>query len=259
LVVLHDASSRFTSGIPLVRALAARAKSVVAPSRFIARDFTDTVGGAENEIQVIENGVEEELFLGVPQIDDSPMPLLLSAGRLVPEKGAHLLIKAVSILATKGTSVRLAIAGAGPELAMLKHLASELKVFDLIDFLGWLPRAALANAFAKATVVIVPSIEQEPFGLIAAEAAMAGRPVIAARVGALPEIVEDQRTGILFEPDNSLDLANAIQRVLGSPGLAAQLGATARSRAQDRYMLSSMVDRYESLYARLINEYPCRP
>jgi glycogen synthase len=252
LVVLHEASDRFVSGIHLIKALAFHSQSIIAPSRFIAEKFTKMTGGSEAKFQIIDNGVDED-YLTIPNIDDSLTPRLLFAGRLVPEKGVHLLIEAVSILARKGKPIRLTIAGAGPDLAVLKEMASQLEVIDAIDYVGWLHQAALGDAFAHATAVVVPSIGAEPFGLIAAEAAMAGRPVIASRIGALAEIIEDQETGLLFEPENSLDLVKTIERLIAAPDLGARLGAAARSRARERYPLSKMVDKYEHLYARLVN------
>lgn len=252
VIALHHACDRFRSAIPLAEALAARAQSVVAPSQFLAENFKRTVRGTDDKVQVILNGVDEDFGSIIPKIDDRAAPLFLFAGRLAPEKGADLLVDAASNLSARGIPVRFAIAGAGPELAWLKDKASKSNVMHLFDYVGWLGRAALARAFVEATAVIVPSIGPEAFGLIAAEAAMAGRPVIAARSGALPEIVEDRKTGLLFESGNALDLTNAMARLIAEPDRGARLGAAARLRAQERFGLSGMVDRYEHLYARLV-------
>jgi len=259
LIVLHEASDYFMRSAPLIRKLALRTDSIVAPSKFVADKFVNFLVGLESKMRIINNGVSEEFYLSVPDIGAGSMRRLLFAGRLVPEKGIGSLLEAVSILAARGSPIRLTIAGAGPDLAGLKDKALQLRIGGIVDFVGLLSRVVLAGAVANASAVVVPSIGPEPFGLIAAEAALAGRPVIAARNGALPEIVDDLRTGLMFEPGNALDMANAIERVVVSPDLAARLGAAARSRALERYTLSSMVDKYEHLYASLVRPDQDKP
>ena len=101
----------------------------------------------------------------------------------------------------------------------------------------------------EATFVVMPSRWEEAFGLVALEAALMERPVIATRVGGLPEIVVDGVTGILVEKENSEELASAISRLLKNPEEAIKMGRAARVRAEAMFTLEHHIDAYESLYS----------
>ena len=103
-----------------------------------------------------------------------------------------------------------------------------------------------------ATIVVMPSRWQEPFGLVALEAALMARPIVATRVGGLPEVVAHERTGFLVEPENSRALAEAITFLLEHPGTAKQMGHTARDRAQKEFNWQKHVDAFDALYRELI-------
>jgi glycosyltransferase involved in cell wall biosynthesis len=112
------------------------------------------------------------------------------------------------------------------------------------------PRAAVADLINRATVVVVPS-RRESFGLVAVEAALLERPVVAARVGGLPEIVVHDETGLLVEPDDSAALADAMAFLLDNPPMARRMGARARTRAQRLFAVGSQSDAYVELYERI--------
>lgn len=150
-------------------------------------------------------------------------------GRLEPMKGVELLLGAFAERAD--SRWRLLIAGAGPAAVVdtWKRQAAGAKQPDQIRFFGWTDWLEL---LARIDVLIVPSLWHEPLSRSAIEAQSSGVPVIASRRGGLPEIVEDEATGLLFEPDEVGSLARAIDRMLDDPRLVSRLGAGALELSQ---------------------------
>ena len=178
-------------------------------------------------------------------------PVILCIGRLIAEKGIDLAVQAFAALAPRFRAARLCIAGDGPEREALQCQATELGVRDRVDFLGWVPPEGMAAVIASASVVVVPSRWQEAFGLVAIEAAWQGRPVVAARVGGLPEPVAHGETGFVVEPEDGAAIARAVAALLDDPALAARMGDAARARAVSRYGVGRYADDYEQLYEQL--------
>src|SRR5207245_5777728 len=136
-------------------------------------------------------------------------------GRL---KGVDVLLRAAATL----PGLLVEVAGDGPERPGLEAIDPSA------TFLGWQPR--LDDLLARWDVFALPSRE-EAFGIAALEAMAAGRPVVATRVGGLPELIEDGLTGLLVPPDDPAALAAALARLAADPALRARMGQAARERA----------------------------
>jgi glycogen(starch) synthase len=147
----------------------------------------------------------------------------------------------------------MVVAGDGPCRQELENLASDLGIFGAVTFRGWISPDDVAREINDSTVVVMPSRFGEAFGLVALEAAQMARPVIASRVGGLPEVVWDERTGLLVEPDTPSALADAMLRVLEDRDLAARLGRSGREHAA-RFTIDRYTDEYDSLYRQLTEE-----
>ncbi len=150
----------------------------------------------------------------------------LYAGRLAPEKGVDVLIQAVGLA---GPRVRLKVAGAGSEEPHLRRLASDYAV-GKVEFLGYLTARALAREMASARAVVVPSRWPENTPAVILEAFAAGAAVVAARIGGVPEMVDDGVEGMLFEPGDVRGLAERLDRLAGDGRLARKLGAAGQGR-----------------------------
>jgi glycogen(starch) synthase len=233
---------------PLARSLAERADALIVPSRFLAGDIASTLSRTPEEFRILENGVAEAPLLSIRPLPDQPPARFLFAGRLEPSKGPEIAVDALADLSRRGVAAELWIAGEGSLDSALSRPRDGWHPEGRITLLGKLPQEELAGRFGDVAALLVPSLAKEAFSLVTAEAAFAGRPVLASRIGALPETVIDGETGLLFDPGNPASLADLMQRVLFEPGLAVHLGAAARERAQSRFRLSLMVDRYENLY-----------
>jgi len=202
---------------------------------------------------VIYNGLE------VPVVPPTPLPWkpprLLCLGRLSREKGFDLAFTAFASIADRFPDLRMTIAGDGPERKYLESETVRLGLSSKVDFLGWVPPDGVPALINRATIVILPS-RSEGLPLVVAEAGFMSRPVVATRVGGLPEIVRHQETGMLVDKDDSKELGEAIAFLLGQPNVAVEMGQKARSRALELFNFSSFVDAYDALYRRVVSIRP---
>lgn len=176
-----------------------------------------------------------EVIPGLPE-----EPFALFAGDPRPHKGIDVLLRAWT--GTRPGGLRLVIAAARPDEVAAPEGVTVTSV----------PRSAMHMAWGRATVAVVPSIWEEPFGMVAAEALSAGTPVVASAVGALPEIVQDDVNGLLVPPGDADALASAVAR-LATDEVARRRMSDAAVRSADRYAPDKVVPQIEAVYARLLD------
>ena len=150
--------------------------------------------------------------------------------------------------------VHLVVAGDGPERGELETLASLLGLGSHVSFVGWVPPEKRYELINQSCLLIVPSRWKEPFCLVALEGALMGRPVVASRTGALPEVVVENETGIFFENENPASLADAVISLLESPSLATAMGLRGRERANRKFTWDRYIDSFEMLFTQLAHE-----
>jgi glycosyltransferase involved in cell wall biosynthesis len=212
----------------------------IAISSFVRDRFVES-GFSENTIHVKPNFVEPD-----PGERTQPGDYALFVGRLSPEKGLSTLLQAWQRLPA---AVPLVIAGDGP---MRHDLEAEVakKKLSMVHFAGRLGREEVYDAMKKAAFLVVPSVWHEPFGLIVAEAFACGTPVLGARVGAIPEMLDDQVTGLHFAPGDPDDLAEKVAWAWQHRSELAAMGKTARGVYEDRYTANQnyrlLMDIYDS-------------
>src|SRR6185437_13769239 len=129
---------------------------------------------------------------------------------------------------------------------------------DAVRLLGVVPHASMSKLFHAADFAVVPSIWNEPFGMVALDAAAAGLPVIASRAGGLAEIVVDGQTGILVPPGDERELATAIMRLAAQPALRQELGTAARRRSL-QFTWDRASDRIHRIYVDAFARKGLRP
>ena len=179
-----------------------------------------------------------------PPIPDEPVPRLLYLGRIVPQKGLGWLLRA---LARVTAPVHLDVAGDGYELEAMRHLAGSLGLRDRVTFHGWVPGGAVPDLMARARAVVFPSIWHEPAGLVSLEAAAYGRPVIASRVGGIPEYALDAFAR-LVPPTDEAALAEAITALATDRDLAVRLGHAGRRAVREQFTMDTFLERLFELY-----------
>jgi glycogen(starch) synthase len=202
---------------------------------------------------VIHNALE------APSFDPQPLPFdpprLLCVGRLVAEKGFDSALTAFATVLDRFPSARLVIAGDGPERQRLTKQMTDLGLINSVEFVGSVPPETVPHLMNKATLVLIPS-RLEGFGLVALEAALMARPVVATHVGGLSEVVLHQKTGFLVEQEDEEGLANAILFLLSNPQTASAFGDAARQRAQEVFSFERYVNAHDDLYESLIRKVP---
>lgn len=195
--------------------------------------------------RVVYNGVEERHSIApTPLWQVSAKKKLVVVGRLSVRKGQDVAIRATALLREKGYDVGLTIVGdcfPGYDYVERdwRRIVVDLKLESHVSFEGFRDPFGFVSG---ADVVLVPS-RVEPFGLVAVEALMLGRPTVASRVGGLPEIIEDEISGRLVVPDNPGALADAIGDLLDDPDAAAALGRAGRCKARQRFSVAGYVQR----------------
>jgi glycosyltransferase involved in cell wall biosynthesis len=199
-------------------------------------DLTITYSSAIDRHMAI-NGVERRtivpLFSTVPVAAGSGHEhrrRVVFAGRLVRPKGVEVLLRAA-----RTVDAEFAICGSGRRLDALRRLASRLGVAQRVSFAGWLGPEQLARELAEASVVAVPSLWPEPFGLVGIEALAAGRPVVASATGGVEDWLDDGRTGLCVPAGDEHALAEALSELLADPERQREMGAAGRIAVGERF------------------------
>ena len=185
-------------------------------------------------------------------------------GVLAPLKGHRVFLEAAKGLLTAGADVQFVIVGdeiydtAGHRgyRAELEALTRTLGIGDRVTFTGFV--GEVERVLGCFDVLVQASIEPESFGRVVVEAQASGVPVVASRIGAIPEIIRDGSLGTLVRPGDPDDLARAVRRYLDSDDLRARTAEAARRRALDDFSVRRLVDELSRLYDRLLKERTSR-
>ncbi len=249
LLSLHDAPSESLRGrATLLEGLLDDADRIVCSSEDVLRNAAAISPVARPRMLVLRPALKLPERLPSPLRFDPPR--LLMIGRLVREKGLGWLLPALPRLFERHPEARLDLVGGGPLRKRLESLAAELGLGRHVRFLGDVAPDAYPELVDGATLVILPS-KAEGFALVALEAALMCRPVVAVRAGRLPEVVVHEQTGLLADPAHPSSFIRAIEALLADPERAQRYGHAARARALEQFAWSDYVDAHERLYAVL--------
>jgi glycosyltransferase involved in cell wall biosynthesis len=202
-------------------------------------DFTKQrlveAGFSKDQVVVVPCAITLTTFTANPSIGKH----VVYAGRLSPEKGVETFIAAARLL----PQLKFLIAGDGPIRKELEGIAPEN-----VTFVGWLNKIQLSDFYSKARLAVVPSRWLEPFGLVVTDAMSNGLPVVASRIGGPSEIVEEEVTGLLFQPGNSVELAEKINTLWTDPDLCRRMGQDGREKAIREYSEDVYYGRLMAVY-----------
>lgn len=232
---------------PLNRVMQRYCDKVIAISEFVKTAGIEAYGLPQEKIEVIYNAVDTNRFIPSGRIHAGDVMELIFVGRLIPEKGVHILLEALSLL-PKEFPVHAIIVGYGTEFDHLQTLVDELGIREKIEFLGM--RTDIPQLLELADFFVHPAICQEGFGITLVEAMACGKPCIASRGGAIPEII-DESNGFQFELGSASDLASKVVQAyqIWLTGNYLMMSEAARRKAE-QFDIKKTVKELELLYQR---------
>lgn len=232
----------------------------VAVSHHVAQNW---FGGGRPAAWVVHNGIRLDEFVWRGRVSQQ-VPLILNVGQITPRKGQHVLIEAMLILRQRGLYPKAVFAGGIVSsgintrreslryLARLRRMVRELALEGQVSFMGEVQD--ISELYRKATVMAHTALA-EALGAVLQEAMAVGVPVVAPRVGGIPELIEDGRSGLLYDKENSEGLAEALATLLGNEELGFDLCVAARRRMEERFDARLMAMRMAGIYETLCSGF----
>ena len=184
-------------------------------------------------------------------LDNEPGEGFLFMGRLSQEKGVLQLISAFYFLKQLEPDVALTIAGDGSQATLLRNAVVSLGLAESVSFTGWLGEEKLSDYISRCRAVVVPTVNQEPFGLVATEAMGHGKPIIYSNSGALPWIVQGERAGLPFPPGDIVALVQQMRNLHLNPEFAMALGRDGYEMVRSRFNPNQMLESYMKIFEEL--------
>jgi glycosyltransferase involved in cell wall biosynthesis len=228
---------------------------ILANSEAVKQDVVRQERVAPSKVRVIYNGIESSRYaveadqalrssLGIP---DRTVGVV---ARLVDYKGHRFFLEACPEIRRRHPAVTFLLIGDGPDRSELEDYVRTLGLERSVRFLG--SRPDIPELLSVLDVVVLPSLE-EGFPNAVLEAMAAGRPVVATRVGGVPEAVVHEKTGLLVPPRDPSALADAVNCLLGDAGRRADMGRMGQKRVSEFFSLSRLVGEMEDLYEESLN------
>jgi glycosyltransferase involved in cell wall biosynthesis len=258
VVIAHEHSWAF-EGQPLRRlvdrqVIARGCDAFIAVSREDRRRMIEVEGIPPRQVVLIPNGIvarsptvgrDVRAEFGIPP----DAPVLVWVGVVRPEKRVDLVVRAVARLKSDFPDLRALVVGPSHQADEPRRLAAELDVQDAVLILG--RRDDVPDLIGAADVALLAS-DREGTPLAMLEYMEAGKPIVATRVGGIPDLVTNGEEALLVEPGSPDELADAVRALLGDRELAGRLGARARERSRRDFDFQTTVDRVEALYDELL-------
>lgn len=226
-----------------------RVDSLVVVSEQLSRFVIGLCPDLAARVHVVYNGVETDLFdcIRTPRLIPTSDPVIISVASFDPVKGVDVLLRAIPLVLRQCASARFLLVGeSGTQDQYLRQLADELGVEGHVEWHCNVPHSEVPALLTRADVFVLPSRE-EALGMALLEAAMVGLPVVAARVGGIPEIVRGSEDGILVPSEDPQALADAILWVVGHPDVAGRMGDHLRRTVKGRFTWRRAYQQYAQL------------
>jgi glycosyltransferase involved in cell wall biosynthesis len=212
-----------------------RMDGIITVSRASAKKIEETFGLSADEMHVVYNGIDTEVFRPMPDVPVEPRAIVWVGNSEDRNKGVKYLLEAAAILRDRGVDFRLVLKDRDRKhLKYAPSIISRLHLGTRTTFLTRMPASELARLYNRAEIVVSPSVF-EGFGLPAAEAMACGKPVIATTGGAFPEVIEHGVSGLLVPPADPLALAESMKCLLENPDERERLGRGGRERIETTF------------------------
>lgn len=236
------------------------ADGIISPSKCLA-ELCRVKMGFNHSFTIIPNPIDVSQFAKVAYQTRLSHHSILSVGKFQDLKNVTVLVDALPVILKKFPLTKLRLIGndtlTGPNRSsyreMVEKRAQELDVKDNIEFSDMMPRKALIEYYQQARLTIIPSLF-ENFPYTCLEAMSCGCPVIASRVGGLPEMIEEGISGLLFQPDDGEELAKKILLLLADPVRAENMGDEAARRVRQYYSQEVIIPQVINVYRELVDK-----
>ena len=230
------------------------AAAVVTVSDFAVRQVRERFPDSAAKVHRVYNGVDLSQFR--PANFDSPVPVIVSIGRLIEKKGFSDLIEACGLLRAHGRAFECRIIGEGPLEESLRAQIAAADLRTLVRLIGPQSQTEIATHLAGATLFALPCTREADGGMdnlptVIMEAMAAGLPVISTPLAGIPEMVEPGVTGELVPEHDPAALATAIERLLDDPGRMRRLGARGREIVREKFSIEENVRQLRAVFAAL--------
>ena len=235
---------------------------IIACSEYMRNEIADYFQCPRDKIDVVPNGVDTARFDKLDEQDFSSFrnmyalpseKIVFSVGRVVFEKGLHILVRAMPQILEQEPSAKVVIAGKGPELESLRSLAWSLGIGEKVLLTGFITDEDRDKLFKIASCAVFPSL-YEPFGIVALEAMAAKCPVVVSDVGGLQDVVQHADTGITVYSDDPDSLAWGILHTLQHPEWAARRVENAYRAVREEYNWDRIAQRTAEIYEQIVAE-----
>jgi glycogen synthase len=200
--------------------------------------------------ETVPHGLEPRTTLTRPE--PSEQPLIVFQGRLVTTKGVRVLLEAARLLEQQNLKFQLLIIGEGPARTLLEQIAHNSLPSEHVMFAGRLSTPDLETAITSASIVVIPSLGGEVFGLVVAENMQRGLPIVASDLGSFREVLGD--AGLTFRTGDSADLASKLVQLIRDPSLRTSLALIGRQRCENLFGHTQMIDRHAYIYRTLTSK-----
>jgi glycosyltransferase involved in cell wall biosynthesis len=233
---------------PKIQQVLMNADAVIGVSKDLVEKMI-ALGAPEDRCHLILNGVDTQRFC--PGGNTEPkkvVPNLLAVGNLVPEKGFQLLLEAIKILKSEYPDLRLSIVGSGPEESRLRAECSQLGMQDHVTFLGAIPHSEMPEHYRRADTFCLSSLREGCPNVIL-EALATGIPVVATKVGGVPELVRDGLNGFLANDHSPEAIAHAITQVIERAWIPDEIRSTVANRSWEK-----VADEIEAVFQKVLSK-----
>lgn len=229
---------------------------VITVSECLKNELVDRFRVNPKKIKVVPNGVDTDFFR--PNINNSeevlikyhlPKGYALFVGRMVEQKGAHFLLKAI-----KGTHIHVVMVGGGPLLNYLKELCQRLGISKQVHFIGSVPLCDLRMIYSQAKFLVIPSVaEGFPTGLVGLEAMAMGLPIVASKIEGIEKMVIHRYNGFLFKTGSVEKLRSHIIELFENERLVKIMGNRSRRIVENQFSWAKVAQKHLELYRDLLS------
>lgn len=226
------------------------AECVLANSKHILNCATRIAPTIGDKSKVVGNGIYIEDFNSAKKFPHF-RKYILSIGNFTHKKGKDILLKAFYLLHQNHPDIDLLLVGRGPELNKCRELTKKLNLSERVKFLGEVERAKIPPLLAGCELFVLPS-RKEPFGVVILEAFASRKPVVATRVGGIPEIVTHRENGLLVEPESPSQMAEAIACLLNSPQTKQNLSQRGYLTVREKFSWVQVGEKYLTAYRSVV-------